>query len=247
MHLRREPGRLCRPSWSVSWHLRAFSIDTGITGCVASGDHTAARRRRHRIRGIALPPWKGSTGSPRSKRDHDAEFGPLPLPAGPVSNGEFVPARTESSRPCDERPDPLVDRRGGPTAEHGPAALSPERRSRGRIPGRVRARRLWPAPPGVDRRRPPAAGRGGTFAVPSPDGHRSLSASADEQRRVHLRRAYASRHPERSLGPNAPETVGLILGMLPRRVHRQPAARLRGSCRRTYTISSWPATRPSRC
>ena len=150
----------------------------------------------------------------RSQRDQGDAPGPLPLPAGPVSNGEFVPAvasahdratNTMIRASLDEAARRLhMDRRqflqgAGAVAASlatfelaGCGGPTPSRSVRGARPG-----------------------RGGTFAVPSPTDtaacQQALSSNGEFIFDVHTHHVIPS-------GPwvqNAPETVGLVLGMLP--------------------------------
>jgi hypothetical protein len=151
-------------------------------------------------------------------RRHD-ENGPLPLPAGPVSNGEFIPAAASpASRDTNERIRAVVDdaaRRLGMDRRHfllgagavaaslatfelaGCAGPTASRRSGSRRSGSVRS------------------GPGGTYRVPSPADvdacHETLATKGEFIFDVHT-------HHVIPAGPwvtNAPETVDLVLGMLP--------------------------------
>jgi len=150
----------------------------------------------------------------RSKRDHDGEFGPLPLPAGPVSNGEFVPAPPS-------RHDRVTNDLIRSSIDEAARRLNMDRRRFLQGAGAVAASLAvfeLAGCAGATRSgssKPPAAGRGGTFGVPSPDDtaacQQALNGNGEFIFDVHTHHVIPS-------GPwvdNAPETVGLILDMLP--------------------------------
>ena len=150
----------------------------------------------------------------RRKRDQDGEFGPLPLPAGPVSNGEFVPAPPS-------RHDRVTNDLIRSSIDEAARRLNMDRRrflqGAGAVAASLAAFEL--AGCGVATRsgssKTTTAGQGGTFSVPSPDDtaacQQALNGNGEFIFDVHTHHVIPS-------GPwvdNAPETVGLILGMLP--------------------------------
>lgn len=138
----------------------------------------------------------------------------LPLPAGPVSNGEFVPAAANAdSRATDALVRSAVD--------DATSRLGVDRRHFLQGAGAVAAslavfELAGCTTPRSDRRSStPSHGPGGTYATPSPVDvdacHESLATKGEFIFDVHT-------HHVIPAGPwvrNAPETVGLILGMLP--------------------------------
>ena len=140
----------------------------------------------------------------------------MPLPPGPVSNGEFVPAaQTARDRTLDGLIRAAVDdaaRRAGVDRRHflqgaGGVAASLA----------VFELAACGGPPSSTRRGSPttAPGRGGTFQVPPPEDTAAcadaLSASNTFIFDVHTHHVV----PDGPWVHNAPETVDLVLGMLP--------------------------------
>jgi hypothetical protein len=149
-----------------------------------------------------------------SRVRRDDENGPLPLPAGPVSNGEFIPAAAgPASRDTNERIRAAVDdaaRRLGMDRRRfllgaGAVAASLATFESAGCAGPTPSRRSGSA----------GTGPGGTYRVPSPADvdacHETLATKGEFIFDVHT-------HHVIPAGPwvtNAPETVGLVLGMLP--------------------------------
>jgi len=140
--------------------------------------------------------------------------GPLPLPAGPVSNGEFIPS---AAGPRDRAVDDLIRS----AIDESARRLNVDRRrflqGAGAVAASLAAFELTgcsgPGPTRSSGRT--TGGTGGTFAVPSPADtaacQEALAAGDEFIFDVHTHHVIPS-------GPwvqNAPETVGLILGMLP--------------------------------
>ncbi len=163
-----------------------------------------------------------------ARRLRDQEDQTLPLPAGPVSNGEFVPASPDSrALATNELIRSVVDdtaKRLGSTA----AAFC---RAPGPWPHRWR-HSSWPGARDLrlqhDHRRTTNRGRGGTYLTPSP-----LDTAGCQQALMSKGEFIVDAHTHHVIpaGPwtqNAPETVGLILGMLARRLRRQSPAGLCG-------------------
>ena len=150
-----------------------------------------------------------------SRKLRDLEDEPLPLPAGPVSNGEFVPAA--SSAPA-RATNALIRSKVEDTARR----LGMDRRrflqSAGAVAASLAAFELTgcTGPPSSARSSPTRRGsRGGTFTTPSP-----LDTVACQQALAGNGQFIVDAHTHHVIpsGPwtlHAPETVGLILGMLP--------------------------------
>jgi len=147
----------------------------------------------------------------RARRHHNP---PLPLPAGPVSNGEFVPAApTPGHRATDDLVRSAVDAAA--------TRLGMDRRrflqSAGAVAASLAAFELGGctgAPSGRSSKAP-GTGPGGTFRTPPPVDadacHETLATAGEFIFDVHT-------HHVIPAGPwvqNAPSTVGLVLGMLP--------------------------------
>jgi uncharacterized protein len=150
----------------------------------------------------------------RSKRDRDAAPGPLPLQAGPVSNGEFVPAAASAQ---DRATNAMIRSSIDDTARR----LHMDRRcflqSAGAVAASLATFELAGCGGATRSRssRGAGGGRGGTFTTPTPEDtaacQQALSSNGEFIFDVHTHHVIPS-------GPwvqNAPETVGLILGMLP--------------------------------
>jgi len=151
----------------------------------------------------------------RSRRDQEGAPDHLPLFAGPVSNGEFVPA---AATPRDRAINDFLR-----TSIDGAAKrLHMDRRQFLQGAGAVAASLAvfelagctGPAPLDRSSKNPPR-GRGGTFNAPSPEDtaacQETLNGNGEFIFDVHTHHVIPS-------GPwvqNAPETVGLILDMLP--------------------------------
>ncbi|HVC70444.1 MAG TPA: amidohydrolase family protein [Acidimicrobiales bacterium] len=158
-----------------------------------------------------------------SRKRRDDETAHLPLPAGPVSNGEFIPGpATGRSRATDDVIRSTVDaaaRRAGmdrrtflQSAASVAASLTAFELA-GCAANPPSHRTLTSRPPG----------QGGTFTVPSPHDtvacQEALASRGEFIFDVHT-------HHVIPVGPwaqNAPETVGLILGMLPAGCTDNPA------------------------
>lgn len=154
----------------------------------------------------------------RSKRDQDGRFGHLPIPAGPVSNGEFVPAAASAR-------DRLTNDLIRSSIDEAARRLHMDRRrflqSAGAVAASLAAFELAGCG-GTTRSgsskssgNSPGTTRGGTFSAPSPDDtaacQQALNGNGEFIFDVHTHHVIPS-------GPwvnNAPETVGLILDMLP--------------------------------
>jgi len=156
----------------------------------------------------------------RRQRDQEQTFAPLPLPAGPVSNGEFIPAEAGAG---DRATNEMI--RGA--IDDAARRLHIDRRrflqSAGAVAASLAAFELAGCG-GTPASRSTAAGRsttttrvgrGGTFGTPSPEDtaacQQALNGNGEFIFDVHT-------HHVIPAGPwvqNAPETVGLILGMLP--------------------------------
>ncbi|HUI02117.1 MAG TPA: amidohydrolase family protein [Acidimicrobiales bacterium] len=138
----------------------------------------------------------------------------LPLPAGPVSNGEFVPSPRS---PGDRDIDALVRERVDVAA----GRLHVDRRrflqGAGAVAVSLAAFELAACggPSASRGARSATSGPGGTFRVPPPEDtaacRQALSGSGDFIFDVHTHHVV----PDGPWVRNAPETVGLVLGMLP--------------------------------
>ncbi len=148
----------------------------------------------------------------RARRHH--EEAPLPLPAGPVSNGEFVPAASHAGH---RATDALIRS----TVESSATRTGMDRRlflqSAGAVAASLAAFELagCAGPPAGRSSKTPGSGPGGTFrSAPPVDAdacHETLATKGEFIFDVHT-------HHVIPAGPwvrNAPSTVGLILGMLP--------------------------------
>ena len=150
----------------------------------------------------------------RKQRDQEDNGAPLPLRAGPVSNGEFVPA-PETAR------DRAVNQLVRSSIDDSAARLGMDRRRFLQGAGAVAASlavfelascSTTATSHGASSHK---AGHGGTFAAPSPQDteacQQALASNGEFIFDVHTHHVIPS-------GPwvqNAPETVGLVLGMLP--------------------------------
>jgi len=148
----------------------------------------------------------------RARRDEEPV---LPLPAGPVSNGEFVPA---PRGPVSAATDHLIRAAVDDTA----ARLGMDRRrflqSAGAVAASLAAFELAGCAPGARSRhasRTPTTGPGGTFETPPPVDaeacHETLATTGAFIFDVHTHHVV----PTGPWAQNAPETVNLVLGMLP--------------------------------
>jgi len=146
----------------------------------------------------------------RALRDENVA---LPLPSGPVSNGEFVPAPAGArSRATDELIRSAVD--GAATR------LGMDRRrflqSAGAVAASLTAFELAGCSgPSSSASKTPPSTRGGTYRVPSPHDtaacQQALASKGEFIFDVHTHHVI----PTGPWAQNSPETVGLILGMLP--------------------------------
>jgi uncharacterized protein len=150
----------------------------------------------------------------RRLRDRDVS-GPLPLPSGPVSNGEFVPA-------CATSRDRAVDHLVASKIADSARKLAMDRRqflqSSGAVAASLAAFGLagCSAPPRTaPSSAPPSRGAGGRYRSPAPEDTAAcqevLAGNGEFIFDVHT-------HHVTPTGPwvqNAPETVDLVLGMLP--------------------------------
>ncbi|HXP32929.1 MAG TPA: amidohydrolase family protein, partial [Acidimicrobiales bacterium] len=149
----------------------------------------------------------------RRRRDQAAAFGPLPLPAGPVSNGEFVP---DAARARDRATNELI--RATTHDAAGRAGVDRRRflQSAGAVAASLAAFELAGCA-GAARGSSASTqgGRGGTFSVPNP----ADTAACEEALAGHGEFIFdVHTHHVIPSGPwvqDAPETVGLILDMLP--------------------------------
>jgi len=150
----------------------------------------------------------------RTRRDQEGAFGPLPLLAGPVSNGEFVPAAAGAR---DRSTNDLIRS----SIDGAARRLKMDRRhflqGAGAVAASLAAFELAGCGGSTLNRSSKTArkSRGGTFSVPSPEDtaacHQALAGNGEFIFDVHTHHVIPS-------GPwvqNAPETVGLILDMLP--------------------------------
>jgi hypothetical protein len=150
-----------------------------------------------------------------SRKRRDQEQASLPLPAGPVSNGEFVPAESNARARATNA---LIRSEIDDAARR----LGVERRrflqSAGAIAASLAAFELSGCSGTVSSTRTsqtPRRGKGGTFTTPSP-----LDTAACQETLASNAEFIVDAHTHHVIpnGPwatNAPETVGLILGMLP--------------------------------
>ena len=185
-------------------------------------------------------PAMGGIG-PFSRRLRDRQDEPLPLPAGPVSNGEFVPASAtghdRAVNACIRRS--LED--SARTARHGPPAFPPGRRRRRGVTRRVRACRL------LDGRRRHAVGSGTRRQVHGATTHRCTRLPACAAGiRIRRGRPHPSRDPERSLGAELPGDRSRRCSPCCRRAARTRHRSTASTGPTTSTTSFWPATRRSR-
>jgi len=152
----------------------------------------------------------------RRQRDDEAPSH-LPLPAGPVTNGEFIPA---PRRAHDAAVDDLVRQRIDTAARR----LNLDRRrflqGAGAVAASLAAFELAgcagsSAPHAVRSAATTTTGRGGTFRVPPPEDTAACAQALSSQDEfifdVHTHHVV----PDGPWVHNAPETVGLVLGMLP--------------------------------
>ena len=148
----------------------------------------------------------------RKLRDQESSTGPLPLRSGPVSNGEFVPgAETSQDRAVNEMIRASIDdaaRRSG---------IDRRRflQSAGAVAASLAAFELAGCAASGTSSTSPRRQRGGSFGAPPPEDteacKNALSGTGEFIFDVHT-------HHVIPAGPwvqNSPETVGLVLGMLP--------------------------------
>jgi len=150
-----------------------------------------------------------------SRKVRDPEPASLPLPAGPVSNGEFVPAASGArARATNVLVRSVVD--------DAARRLGVDRRrflqSAGAIAASLAAFELSGCSGAVSSTRTPhtaRGGQGGTFTTPSPLDtaacQETLASNAEFIFDAHTHHVI----PNGPWAANAPDTVGLILGMLP--------------------------------
>jgi hypothetical protein len=149
----------------------------------------------------------------RRRRGQEGDVGRLPIPAGPVSNGEFIPvAPSGGDSAVNElirntvndaaRRNGIDRRRFLQTAAAVAASLTAFEVAGCSGPGSARSSARTSTP-------------GGTFTVPSPSDtvacEQALGGSGEFIFDVHTHHVI----PNGAWVDNAPETVGLILGMLP--------------------------------
>lgn len=139
--------------------------------------------------------------------------GPVPLRAGPVSNGEFIPAAETAH-------DRAINKLIRSSIDDSAARVGMDRRrflqSAGAVAASLTAFELAGCSPSATHRASPRTpGHGGTFAAPSPQDteacQQALAGNGEFIFDVHT-------HHVIPTGPwvqNAPETVDLVLGMLP--------------------------------
>ncbi len=151
----------------------------------------------------------------RSRRDQESAPAALPLPAGPISNGEFIPG-AESAH------DRAVTRLVRSSIEESARRLGMDRRrflqSAGAVAATLAAFELAGcAASGTPHSstKAPSHGRGGTFNAPPPEDtaacQQALASNGEFIFDVHTHHVIPS-------GPwvqNAPETLGLVESMLP--------------------------------
>ena len=151
----------------------------------------------------------------RKQRDQDGGDEPLPLPAGPVSNGEFVPAG-ETAR------DRAVDQLIRSSIDDAAARIGLDRRrflqGAGAVAASLAVFELAACSNTATSRGasyPHKSGQGGTFAAPPPQDteacQQALAGNGEFIFDVHT-------HHVIPTGPwvqDAPDTVGLALGMVP--------------------------------
>jgi len=153
----------------------------------------------------------------RRIRDQEGELAPLPLPPGPISNGEFIPSPASAG---DRALDRLIRR----TVEEAAAKVRLDRRSFLRSAGAVAASLAAfdlagcssPAPSrGPTTSTSTSASPGGTYAVPPPADREAceVALGGDGEFIFDVHTHYAT--PRGPWVRDAPETVGLVLGMLP--------------------------------
>jgi hypothetical protein len=150
----------------------------------------------------------------RKQRDQEGALAPLPLPAGPVSNGEFVPGPSSAR-------DRAVNRLIRSSIDDAAKQIGVDRRrflqGAGAVAVSLSAFAIAgcssPATPG-QAARAKRHGPGGTFNTPTTDiaaCEKALGGNGEFILDVHTHHVIPS-------GPwvqNSPETVGLVLGMLP--------------------------------
>ena len=183
------------------------------------GSAALVRQEPERI----LRAWVGSDGSLAGCEISRTTTSRCP-PGRSRTGSSSLPRPTSRDRDINTT-DPDVDRRREPPPRRGPATLPSGRRCRGRVPRGVGAGGLLVGR-GASGRRPPAWTRRAIQRAASP-GRRGLRAFLDGVG-VHLRRAHAPRHSERSLGPgrsgdHLPRPVDAATGL-----HRHAPTRLRG-------------------
>jgi len=154
-------------------------------------------------------------GFSRKKRDLDATFGHLPLYAGPVSNGEFVPAPDTTRHRA-------INAQIRRSVDDAARRIHMDRRrflqSAGAVAASLAALELAGCTDATTPNRTSGTGRSGpagTYVTPSPEDtaacEQALAGRGEFIFDVHTHHVIPS-------GPwvqNAPETVGLILDMLP--------------------------------
>jgi uncharacterized protein len=150
----------------------------------------------------------------RARRSLEQENSPLPIAPGPVSNGEFIPApRTAADRELDRLIRSTVDEAARRTG------LSRRRflQGAGAMAASLAAFELagcsGPSPRAS--RTSQGSRPGGTYSVPPPTEteHCKVALGGDGEFIFDVHTHYAT--PNGPWVKNAPETVGLILGMLP--------------------------------
>jgi uncharacterized protein len=150
----------------------------------------------------------------RNQRDQDGAPAHLPLPAGPISNGEFVPAAPNAQ-------DRAVNELIRSSVDHSASVLGMDRRrflqTAGAVAASLAAFELAGCASPTSSKSASAThhGRGGTFTTPPSDDiaacQEALGGSGEFIFDVHTHHVIPS-------GPwvqNAPETVDLVLSMLP--------------------------------
>ena len=151
-------------------------------------------------------------------RDAAEDYGPLPLPPGPVSNGEFVPA---PAGPADAALDALVCRLVDDAARRSGVDRRRFLQGAGAVAASLAAFNLAGCSAPATRTGAKAATNGtgtrpgGSFAVPNPTDAAACQEALAEPGGfifdVHTHHVM----PQGAWRQNAPSTVGLIEGMLP--------------------------------
>ena len=183
------------------------------------------RRPRVTFRRHSVDPMAVVGRFSRARRHH--EEAPLPLPAGPVSNGEFVPAASHAGH---RATDALIRS----TVESSATRTGMDRRlflqSAGAVAASLAAFELagCAGPPAGRSSKTHGVRTGRYLPQRPPRRRRRLSRDAGHQGRVHLRRPHPSCDPGRPLGAQRPRHRRPHPRHASRRLYRQPSARLCG-------------------